>query len=142
MGKWSGEGSVSAHAGEYPHVHEKYSMNLTPPTPKEQNPRQMSKQEESMRMAKAESGSSGLSYAALPGMELTGGRASQTLGLDPSGYSPLATAGGVKSFDTHPHCGASQESSLRGLEFSLDLLHGCIAVFNQCKLNDQVISTK
>lgn len=35
------------------------------------------------------------------------------------------------SVDTHPHCGASQESSLRGLEFSLD----CSTVVSQLSIN-------
>lgn len=58
-------------------MREKYSINLTPPTQKEQTPTQMGEEEEeSVRMAKAARGSSALP-AALPHRELPGGGASR-----------------------------------------------------------------
>lgn len=63
---------------------EKYSINLTLPTQEKQNPAQMSKEEESIRMANAERGSSVLPAVLAP-RELTR-EAFQTLGLDPSGH--------------------------------------------------------
>lgn len=59
-------------------MREKYSLNLTPPTQKEQTRTQLGEEEEeSVRMAKAERGSSALP-AALPHRELPGGGAVQT----------------------------------------------------------------
>lgn len=109
-------------------MREKYSINLTPPTQKEQTPTQLGKEEEeSVRMEKAERGSSALP-AGLPHRELPGGGAFQTLCPLPQGTSRWPqlgcnelrtlshTMGPAKS---HP-CRAS-ESSLDGSTTALQL---------------------